>query len=275
MLTFRQFIDEQMNQIDEGIPNPIFRDDKDLKRVEFLKNNITPKTTDYTMSKGDLIDYIESIHTRYLPTFGKIEKKLQNMIKKEIGGFKNTKLMTNLKNMEGIKSKVIDRGKSIIDINDFVRGAVLFDDNIQASQFVEEFVRKNKSAVVEFEEKEKGADKMYGYFGSFHLGVMIDGLVCELQVMSKKLWDYKNAAHKIYAAARDRPEGASKFDTSLSKKLFSLGNAPRGDNKSGKRPNVKVYENFLFESDDGVQFEFSEQELIKFGEFIDGLVDIL
>jgi len=46
----------------------------------------------------------------------------------------------------------------------------------------------------------------------------------ELQVMSDRLWKYKEAAHGIYTKWRSKPEKIDKFDANLSKKLFSFGN---------------------------------------------------
>lgn len=91
---------------------------------------------------------------------------------------------------------------------------------------------KKDFVVAEHDFKSKGGDKKYGYFGSHHFLVKIGGLLAEIQVMQKRLWAYKEAAHQIYNKYRSDTDATKtisdeirKLDIALSKELFSRGNA--------------------------------------------------
>lgn len=104
-----------------------------------------------------------------------------------------------------------------------MRGAVLFDTKEQADEFVKKFIRQNKDKVIGYEEKLKGQDTIYGYYGSHHIDLNIDGLVVELQIMTRKLWNYKKEAHLIYTKTRSG-DGPTEKDKKESKKIFALAN---------------------------------------------------
>lgn len=111
-----------------------------------------------------------------------------------------------------------------MEINDLIRGAVVFDTKEEADKFVKDLIRKNKDKVVEVEEKDKGGDPVYGYYGAYHLLIDMDGVYSEVQVMTKNLWKQKKKAHKIYDANRSSSSGPSKQDMQLSKQIFNRGN---------------------------------------------------
>tara|TARA_Y100001951_G_C11298063_1_gene277523 strand:- start:43046 stop:43318 length:273 start_codon:yes stop_codon:yes gene_type:complete len=71
-----------------------------------------------------------------------------------------------------------------------------------------------------------GSDPTYGYYGSEHFSLDIEGFTIELQAMTQKLWHYKSYAHDIYNKTRSKGK-VSKEDMYMSKKLFKLGNKPK------------------------------------------------
>jgi len=178
---------------------------------------------------------IEQIYNQMLPTFHQIKGKFEKIIKKNLDNKTrgNVKFYTNIKPLESLKDKVENRGKKFEEIGDIVRGALLFDTKDQADEFVSKFYRKNGGMVKDIDQKDKGQDPEYGYYGSHHLDLQIDGLTVELQLMTKKLWTYKSAAHDIYSQNRSKEGAPSAQDTYTSKKLFSMGN--RGKFKPNKK----------------------------------------
>lgn len=205
--------------LQEGLQNPAMISDKEVRKFEALMKS--PRVPD-----DQKLDMLVSIYDKYQPVLDKVMSKFQNAVKKEIRGMPKVKFMANTKPFESIKDKALTRGKGFMGLNDLVRGAVLFDTKEQADEFVSKFSRRNANSIVEYEEKERGGDTDYGYYGSHHLGMNIDGIIVEIQVMTRKLWNYKKAAHKIYTATRSKKGGPDRFDTSQSKKIFSLGNRP-------------------------------------------------
>lgn len=156
-----------------------------------------------------------------------VRDKFYNIVSKNLpkkGSSQNYKFIYQIKSMGSIIDKIITRNKSLEDLSDMVRGAVLFKDGDELDKFVKNLKRKNNGYVVGYEFKEKGSDPIYGYYGSHHFDLNIDGLDVELQVMTEKLWNYKEAAHGIYTKWRSKKGVIDKFDSNLSKKLFNLGN---------------------------------------------------
>jgi hypothetical protein len=214
IISFSSFV-----ALQEGVVNPAMLGDKDIQKLDKMLKN--PRA-----SEIEKRDSLASIHAKYLPLITSVMNKFQSQVKREMGNLPKVKFLAGTKPFESLISKVISRGKKISEINDLVRGAVLFDTKEQADAFVKNFTRRNSSNVVEYEVKDKGSDTTYGYFGSHHIGLNIDGIIVELQVMTRKLWNYKGSAHVIYNNTREKKGGPNKFDISQSKKIFALGNRP-------------------------------------------------
>jgi len=192
----------------------------------------SPLLGKYRNVKGK--DDIGQVYDILLPTFKKIKKKYEAILRKEVNRDKKirniAKIKALLKEKDKFVEKVADRGKKINEIGDIVRGAVLFDDTRQAEEFVKKFAKRQRSIVKEVDKKVATTNN--SYYGAIHIDIQIDGLTCELQVMSKKLFTYKSAAHDIYDVSRVGGK-VSKADTHRSGEFMSRGNTPNA------RPNKK------------------------------------
>ena len=207
MKTFKEFLEE----------NTLLSFDKDIRRFEFEKDKLS-----YEEAEKRLKEFLE----KYNDNFNKSLKEYTKVIKQQLKGFTNPKFLYQFKTVSSIISKVVNRKKSIFNISDLIRGAVLLKTQDDVNNFVINFRRKNSNIIQKYEEKEKGIDKTYGYYGSHHFSLNINDLTCELQVMTQKLWNYKEEAHKIYQQTRDKGE-VTKQDMELSKKIFNIGNLRR------------------------------------------------
>ena len=187
-----------------------------------------------------------------LGEFRKIVKKTLTASKVRKNLSRKPTVLSQIKKIDGLQSKVIARGKKLTKIGDIVRGAILFETNEEVDMYIAEFRRKYGNIIAEYDFKAEGSDPKFGYFGSHHIDLMIDGLVVELQVMTKRLWTYKEKAHDIYTKMRDakarekmsadyeklpnslkrllgfRPAyGDDEEEMAHSKRLFQIGNKPR------------------------------------------------
>lgn len=163
-------------------------------------------------------------------------RKLANQMKDEFLGKLKTaakkahqpKVLVDVKSGESFIDKVIKRGKDASKITDVLRSAILLGTEEDVKMVVDQV--KKDFTVVEYEYKSKDGDKEFGYFGSHHFLVKIGEIIAEIQVMTKKLWSYKEEAHKIYNKYRSEKEASGEFeklDKELSKKIFQMGNSPR------------------------------------------------
>lgn len=120
--------------------------------------------------------------------------------------------------------KVLLRGKNILEISDLVRGALLFKNKFDIKDWVDDFKRKYSQYIDKYEFKEKGSDKVFDYHGSHHIDLKINGLTVELQVMSAKLWKYKEPAHDIYTRWRSSPISPPEVEKNMARAFFRMGN---------------------------------------------------
>jgi hypothetical protein len=137
----------------------------------------------------------------------------------------DAKILVQVKKLEAFVTKVTTRGKVASKITDLLRGAVLVTQPEEVMPVVKAI--KKEFRVVEYEIKSKGEDKKYGYHGAHHFLVLVDGVVTEIQVMTRKLWNYKTAAHQVYDKYRkggDVDKKLKQLDINMSKNLFGKGN---------------------------------------------------
>jgi hypothetical protein len=179
----------------------------------------------HTRTKDENIKILTSLIEKHADLLDNILDKFYNHInsflpKKGTSG--RFKFLHQKKTLKSIIDKVLNRNKNLTMISDLVRGAILFDSHSDMEEFIKDFRRKS-NYIIKFEEKLKGENK-WGYYGAYHIDLSIDGMAIELQVMTNRLWRYKEGAHGIYDKWRTSPDKASKVDLSLSRQLFNIGN---------------------------------------------------
>jgi len=169
---------------------------------------------------------LTNIYTLLEPELNRIKqdykKFLAETIKKR--DRKRVKIIVGIKSLDSLKSKVIERGKSLSSVKDLVRATILLREDDEVKKLYCDIMRK-KLEVIRCTEKEKGSDADFGYYGSYHIIFFYKGLNVELQIMTRKLWSYKAVAHEFYDKYRnDEHSNIDKFDLHLSKMFFSKGN---------------------------------------------------
>lgn len=213
--TYSEFLAEQV--INEAVENPVFVKDPTVKEVDTM-------IARGSVQKQTLVSKITAMYDKYKSFFSSVKTNLERMVKGDIIKFQKTKFMTDIKSLNSVIDKAVNRRRGFGGLGDLVRGAVLFDTKEDADAFVKKFVHKNKSKITNYEEKVRGNDPVYGYYGSHHIDLNIDGLFVELQVMTRKMWNYKEVAHQIYDKYRSADGGPDKFDSNLSKRIFTVAN---------------------------------------------------
>ena len=201
----------------ESVKQNLLKLSKDVRKLDALKD---------TMSREAVVEAIEKILESLSGDIDSTLTKFKRLMR-DYTKDSSTKFLTSTKKIAGIISKILDRNKKFTELGDLVRGAVLFKTQEELDEFVKKFSRKHKDLIVKYESKDKGGDAKFGYYGSHHFDLNIDGLIVELQAMTIKLWNYKDAAHKIYKSARDNSSGPTKQDMQQSKDLFFKGNTQR------------------------------------------------
>lgn len=150
------------------------------------------------------------------------------------GSTKQAKVLFDIKTPKSILSKMV-RGKNITEMHDILRGAILAKDEEDVKQIDKNLKKVFK--IYEREVKEFKGDKNYGYHGSYHYLVEVgDGVLAEIQLMTKGLWNLKHEAHHIYTMTREKLKKDPNFATSAefkklqtqSKQLFLRANGNKG-----------------------------------------------
>lgn len=248
--TFESFIQENRNMLlNEAAISDALVKNAMIRKVSQIIPTIE-KNKAKELMKTVYAQEILPIATDVLNEFGKILNNTLKSSKFRKMAEKPT-VYKQIKSLESLADKVIERNKPLNQIGDIVRGAILFNDASVAQDFVNDIRRKHSGLVIDYEFKEMGKDKEFGYYGSHHLDLLIKGMTVELQVTTKKLWAYKEQAHKIYDELRSAKSAVSRQDRyeklpdsikrllgmypktdnersqkALSKRLFALGNQP-------------------------------------------------
>lgn len=200
----------------EGLTNPYFINNP--KFSDFSKEFRTNKDK---LKKSELL---KQFYDAIKPHLNKVQSKFVNLMKKNTSKFRgDIEFIYNMKPPTSLINKVIERNKPFEEINDLVRGMVITNDQKTLDNFVKDFIRKNRPYLGEIEFKERGQQgREYGYYGSWHFLIEIEGFYVELQAMTKQLAKAKDKAHKIYVDTRVK--GPTNYDSQLSRKLFDQGN---------------------------------------------------
>lgn len=127
-------------------------------------------------------------------------EQLNSFLKKTARKVDNScDILIDIKKLDSVMSK-IERGKPAEKMTDVLRCAVLCDTDEKSKKVVESMT--DTKNVIAHDPKLLGGNP-WGYHGSTHLDLDINGMVVEAQVMTKKLWNVKDEAHKIYTKWRD------------------------------------------------------------------------
>jgi len=189
-----------------------------------------------SVSQNVLIRKLKDVYRKVQPKLLQTARQYRKILEKyiESKGINSSTMSLNfggVKSFKSVVSKVIIRkSRTLAGMNDLVRATIYFNDQEQVENFVKDV--KRKVPTFNHEVKERGSDVDFGYFGSHHLILVVNGIQCELQVMTRRLEAHKNEAHKIYGAVRDTlatkgKEAVPKGTFQRSKQLFSRGNMPK------------------------------------------------
>jgi len=115
---------------------------------------------------------------------------------KRVAGDKKNKLLVDIKSAESILEKVARKNISPEAMGDVLRAAIL----VHHTQPIEKVVRRIKKAftVIKIEYKDGSGENPYK--GAYHIDVLILNMRCEIQVMPRTMWVYKETAHESYKA---------------------------------------------------------------------------
>lgn len=175
---------------------------------------------------------ITALYQKYTPLIKDRLKKYQSGLKSALRGVRNAKILVDVKTLKSFLNKTIDRGRDPSTVNDWLRGSILVDDEKDIGT-VSKNMFKAFDSVSEFEPKQRGDDKQFGYYGSVHFTVDVGGVDTEVQVMTKKLFNTKNVAHAQYddfRSASDEVKNSAETKKKLrqGKRLFDKGNKRGG-----------------------------------------------
>jgi hypothetical protein len=197
-----------------------------------VATEILSTTKPYKILTRNLKKVYTKIHPKLLQTARQYRKILEKYI--ESKGVDPSTISLNfggVKSFNSVVSKIITRKRLTLEkMNDLVRATIYFNTQEQVEDFVKDVQRKMPT--FNHEVKKKGSDELFGYFGSHHLILVVNGIQCELQVMTRRLEAHKSEAHKIYGSVRDTLASKGKEAVPVktlrrSKELFSRGNIPR------------------------------------------------
>lgn len=173
-----------------------------------------------------------------------------DVVKDELGrglkraASKEDKVVIDVKKLDSFKDKVLNRGKDVNSISDVLRSSVVVNDKSMLDKVASKLSKIFKVKDHEFKEFKQTGD--FGYFGSHHFLVELsNGIIAEIQVLTKRLWNYKKEAGKIYTKWRSAIPTIDEWgddmidefnkDMARSRRLFKRGNT----NIKSKKPPIR------------------------------------
>lgn len=223
--------EEDDTYLSEALVNPAFMPGK--KMAEF--GELSKQVSSGNVSKDDVEERLYSLYIKHKSEFESIRDKYKSIITANARKFNNVKILTDMKSVSSLLDKITVRRKPLSGIVDIIRGAVILDNPQDAEKYVKDFQRKYGDKIVDLEHKAKGSDPTYGYYGTYHLLIDVDGIYCEIQIATHNLWKQKKLAHDIYTATRSSSAGVTKADSLMSKRIFVKGNRGGVDRPSASR----------------------------------------
>ena len=233
MLNFKLFLEQRSQEFDyveidsimEYVENVLF---PETFLAEALDRKVKPISAQpWADSSAKTSSDVATMYRKYIKTIEAAKNAFEKKMKSSVKGVANPKILVDVKTLKSMVDKIVKRGKKPGAISDWLRGAILVkteEDVVTVSKNV----FKAFDRVEEYEEKNRGGDKTYGYYGSKHFLATVNGITSEIQVMTTKLWAYKGRAHKIY----DKYRSADDVDPTelakaqrVSKQTFDRGNA--------------------------------------------------
>lgn len=246
MKTFRRFLEEhlefmfdlheQANMLAEGAPNPAFQNDADIAALEKKVNSGAPREA--------IEAHVNKVMDKHEGTINNSHREFQDFVRSSTRGkrFSGAQPLTQKKSRSSIINKAVDRKKSLTGMGDLTRGAVLFRTRREVDAYVDHLRRNHANRIVDYEHKARGTDTQFGYHGSHHFTISNpSGVNSELQVMTKRLWNFKEPAHEIYNRNRVNPEATPRPERRRSLAMFTAGNRePSAPNVPGRVKRAKV-----------------------------------
>jgi ppGpp synthetase/RelA/SpoT-type nucleotidyltranferase len=112
------------------------------------------------------------------------------------------KVVVDIKSKTSFKNKTVKREKAPEKVFDVLRGAILVDNKNQIDAVIANLKKNFLVKKVDHKDKPDLAKDPLGYYGAVHVDVVVNDMICEIQVMTKKLWKAKNEVHDMYQKYR-------------------------------------------------------------------------
>ena len=180
-----------LENLDDSLINKLRKKVKTAKRSLWADEKIK----DFK-NKNDA-EKIESLYNKFAPLIQDRKDKYEAGLKSALKGVQNAKILVDVKLLKAFLDKTVNRGKDPSVMNDWLRGSILVADKKDIG-IVSRNIFKVFKLVSEFDPKERGKDETFGYYGSVHFSVDVEGVNTEIQLMTKKLYSAKKIAGGQY-----------------------------------------------------------------------------
>jgi len=187
---------------------PVMNKVGEVKLAERLAKAIDHIETRRRVKKQNFKNYSEAR--------GKAEDRLsafRNRLK-EAAKAVDAKFVTHIKSRTAFEEKQ-EAGRTL---NDVLRGALIVRKKSKYPEAMHA-VQEAFGKIVNVDNVAKPRGPM-GYKGALHLDVEIDNFLCEVQILTGKLWKAKLKSYRAYRKQRNGKGGASKEEIARARKLF-------------------------------------------------------
>ena len=175
----------------------------------------------------------------------KREPIFKNMLQEALKRGANNKgyILTDIKKLDSIQRKVDTKKKqnpnfNVTNLTDILRGSIVTDNDHNLTEGVAKYIY-NHYQVISFEHKSSPKDKdRTGYHGTYHLDINLNGMPCEIQILTKAQKSIKAVSDDAYKVSRVGQEVDPEIYSLLSRKFRKATMPPM---KSTGRPQKSTF----------------------------------
>jgi len=178
-------------------------------------------------TKEEAIQDWENLIDKVNKAEDKFKYKLQRAITLSVLS-SNVEIKFDRKQFVSAYEKCLSKNCKITDLKDILRAAILYGRKVDPEKILRGIEKVfGRGSLVKVDRREvprEGSE----YFGAIHVDIEVDGLICEVQIMRKNLWAYKQESKDFYKdPSGKRITDLPERDKNIQKMWFERANKPQ------------------------------------------------
>jgi len=167
------------------------------------------------------------------------KQKLQRSITSTVSS-DQVNITFSRKTFQSAYEKCVQRGYTLNTLYDLLRARVLYSRRVDPERIVSGIEKLFGKGNIESIERKEVASQGREYFGSIHMHVIVDGQLCEIQIMRKNLGSYLQNTRSSYKDTSGKRTDLNEKQRNIEKRLFEKVNKPQDIKVKEFEPEIEI-----------------------------------